>query len=192
MVKLVFLDLSGNKLEYFPEKLFENLRSLKTLYLDRNPIKTLQENLFENLVNLELVTFSEAQFTTVPDEIFKYNGNLTMIVLQANISRMSNKIFSHLNKLDTVYLGNNYCVNLAIKEHNSNIFFTEELLIPCSCQLLSDEYSGFKFVGLLIFGILMIISILTILLLLKKAKLLDNLRAKNGNACLFLFQKIWI
>jgi Leucine-rich repeat (LRR) protein len=139
LVKLEILDLSENKLEYLPKKLFENSRSLKTLYLDRNPIKTLHENQFENLVNLEVVSFSEAQFTTIPDGIFNNNGNLRTIILQANISRMPNKIFSHLTKLDTIYLGDNYCVSLEIKEHNLSVFFTEELLIPCSCKLLVND-----------------------------------------------------
>jgi hypothetical protein len=80
-------------------------------------------------------------------------------------------------------------VSLAIKEHNFNIFFTEELLIPCSCKLLSSHDAAIEFTKFLIFGILIIITFLMIFLLLKTTKLLDNLRVKNGNACLFLFQK---
>jgi hypothetical protein len=102
---------------------------------------------------------------------------------------MSNKIFSHLAKLETIYLGHNYCVSLEIKEHNLNIFFTEELLIPCACKLLSSHDSVIEFVGLLILGLLLIISFLIIFLVLKKARLLDNLRARNGNVFIsFLFK----
>jgi protein toll len=181
LINLEELNFGGNQLEYLPEKLFENLTSLKLLFFDRNPIQALHENQFKKLVNLERFMVTEGLFESVPDGIFKNNGNLKWIRLQANISRMSNKIFSHLTKLDTIYLGHNYCVSLAIKEHNLNIFFTEELLIPCSCKLLSDGDSAIEFVGLLIFGILIIITFL-IIFILKKAKLLDNLRARNGNS----------
>jgi protein toll len=181
LVKLEILDLSSNKLEYFPEKLFEKLRSLKTLYIDRNPIKALHENQFENLVNLEVVTCAEAQFTTIPDGIFKNNGKLTEVVLQANISRMSNKIFSHLTKLETIYLGDNYCVSLEIKEHNLSVFFTEELLIPCSCKLLvNDDNFDLKPRGVLIFGIAGVSISAIFFLLLKKVKFPNSLWTRDG------------
>jgi Leucine-rich repeat (LRR) protein len=181
LVKLEILDLSSNKLEYLPKKLFENSRSLKTLYLDRNPIKSLQENQFKNLVNLELITFSQAQFTTVPDGIFKNNGNLARITMQANISRMSNKIFSHLTKLNYIFLGDNYCVSVGIKEHNLSIFFTEELLIPCSCKLLvNDDKLDFKPRRVLIFGIAGVSISAIFFLLLKKVKFPNSLWTRDG------------
>jgi Leucine-rich repeat (LRR) protein len=179
LFKLEKLNLRSNQLEYLPEKLFENLTSLKKLYMNKNPIKALHENQFKYLVNLEVLEITTAQLTTVPDGIFKNNGNLMWISLQANISRMSNKVFSHLTKLDSIYLGNNYCVSLEIKEHNLSVFFTEELLIPCSCKLLKNEYSGFQFVGLLIFGTLVTASTISILLV-KKTKILNNWRTMKG------------
>ncbi len=191
LIMLEELALGGNQLEYLPEKLFENLTSMKELYVDGNPMKSLHENQFKNLVNLEEVWVTGGLFDSVSDGIFKDNRNMTKVVLQANISRMSNKIFSHLKNLDTIDLADNYCVSLEIKEHNLSIFFTEELLTPCSCKLLSSHNSAIEFVGLLIFGMLMIISLM-IFLVSKKAKLLDNLKATNGNTCLLLSQKIWI
>jgi hypothetical protein len=141
----------------------------------------LHENQFENLVNLEVVTFAEAQFTTIPDGIFKNNGNLTEVVLQANISRMSNKIFSHLTKLNSIYLGDNYCVSLEIKEHNLSVFFTEELLIPCSCKLLvNDESLDLKPRGVLIFGIAGVSICAIFFLLLKKVKFPNSLWTRDG------------
>ncbi len=131
-------------------------------------------------MNLEVVSFSEAQFTTIPDGIFNNNGNLRTIVLQANISRMSNKIFSHLTKLDTIYLGDNYCVSLEITEHNLSVFFTEELLIPCSCKLLvNDDNLDFKPRGVLIFGIVGVSISAAFFLLLKKVNFLNSLWTKD-------------
>ncbi len=92
-------------MEYLPENIFDNLTSLEVLHFDRNPIKALHENLFKHLVNLEKFMVTGGLFESVPDEIFKNNGNLTWIVLQANISRMSNKIFSHLTKLEHHLVG---------------------------------------------------------------------------------------
>jgi Leucine-rich repeat (LRR) protein len=180
LIKLEILNLKQNKLKYLPEKLFENLTSLRELYFDGNPLKALDENQFKNLVNLEGIWIIGSRFESVPDGIFKNNGKLTRITMQANISRMSRKVFSHLEKLDQIDLADNYCVSVEIKEHNLSVFFTEELLIPCSCKTLDDVVSGSGFAGLLIFGAAMIMASLICYLMWKNAKVLNNLRAVKG------------
>jgi hypothetical protein len=169
LINLETLDIRNNRFQYFPEKLFENLTSLKKLKLQFNPIKSLSGNLFKNLINLEEVGFFAALFETVPDDIFKNNGNLTAIVLQANITRMSNKIFSHLKKLKSINVADNDCISVEISNHNSSIFLTEDILIPCSCQVSENGKDSYhlKVLLILIGVVVAIISLIFVMMLVK-------------------------
>jgi hypothetical protein len=95
----------------------------------------------KNLISLEVVLFDGNLFETVPDNLFKNNGNLTEVKLSAKITKMSNKIFSHLKQLKHLYLVDNFCVSLDIFDHNSNIAFTEEVLTSCSCEVAEIKSS---------------------------------------------------
>jgi hypothetical protein len=122
-----------------PPNIFEDLVSLITLRLHENPLKALDENLLKNLISLEVVLFDGNLFETVPDNLFKNNENLTEVKLSAKITKMSNKIFSHLQKLKHLYLVDNFCVSLDIYDHNSSIAFTEEVLTSCSCEVAETK-----------------------------------------------------
>jgi hypothetical protein len=51
---------------------------------------------------------------------------------------MSSKIFSHLKNLKNINLVDNDCVSMEIPNPNSNILLTEDILIPCSCQVFGN------------------------------------------------------
>jgi Leucine-rich repeat (LRR) protein len=169
LINLEYLNLGNNVFAYLPEKLFENLTSLKKLDLANNPIKSLSANLFKNLINVEELSFYAALFETVPDDIFKYNGNLASIKLQANITRMSSKIFSHLKKLKYINLVDNDCVSMEIPNPNSNILLTEDILTPCSCQVSEDGRNPYHLdVFFVLIGFLVaIISAIFVMMLVK-------------------------
>jgi hypothetical protein len=66
-------------------------------------------------------------------------------------------------------------------EHNLSVFFTEELLIPCSCKLLKNEDNlDFKPKGFLIFGIAGVSISAIFFLLLKKVKFPNSLWTRDG------------
>jgi Leucine-rich repeat (LRR) protein len=169
LINLEILDLRKTEIDYLPEKLFQNLSSLRQLYLQFNRIKSLNGNLFKNLINLEEVGFYAALFKTVPDNIFKHNGNLTSIILRASITRMSNKVFSHLKKLRNINLADNDCISVEISNHNSSIFLTEDILTPCSCQVFVNEKNQFFIeVLLVLIGVVVaIISSIFVIMLIK-------------------------
>jgi hypothetical protein len=136
---LEILNLGENSLELLPPNVFEDLVSLTVLKLDKNPLKAVDENLLKNLISLEVVIFDANLFETVPDNLFKNNGNLTEVKLSAKITKMSNKIFSHLKKLKRLNMVDNFCVSMDIYDHNSSIAFTEEVLTSCSCEVAETK-----------------------------------------------------
>jgi hypothetical protein len=86
---------------------------------------------------------------------------------------MTNKMFSHLKRLKEIDLLDNQCISLEIKDHNSSIAFTEEILIPCSCKALEGGHNNviqtkavFVFVGVIV----AIISLILILILIKSGR----------------------
>jgi Leucine-rich repeat (LRR) protein len=166
LINLETLDLCNNLIDHLPENIFENLTSLRKLNLDYNPIKSLSRTWFKNLINLEEVSFYAALFETVPDDIFKNNGNMTAIVLRASIKRMSNKIFSHLTKLKNINLADNDCISVKISNHNSNSFLTEDILIPCSCQVSENGKNSYHLKVLFILIGLVVAIIFTIFVMM--------------------------
>jgi Leucine-rich repeat (LRR) protein len=160
------LNLIGNHVKTLPEKLFEDLTSLEILNLEQNPIESLSLNLFSKLLNLKKLRLDDALFETVPEGLFKNNGNLNFLELSGKISKMSNKMFSHLKKLRYLNLLDNHCVSLLIHDHNLSIAFTEEILIHCSCKALKKEKPDFQVKALFALKVFTIAVILFVLMLI--------------------------
>ena len=68
MPKLVFLDLSENKLVDLQPALFENLSSLTSLDLSHNEMETIAPNAFIGLTSLETLNLSDNALFFLPDE----------------------------------------------------------------------------------------------------------------------------
>jgi hypothetical protein len=80
---------------------------------------------------------------------------------------MSNKVFSHLKKLRNINLVDNDCVE--ISNHNSSIFLTEDILIPCSCQVSENVKNSilFEVLFILVGFFVAIISTIFVMMLIK-------------------------
>jgi hypothetical protein len=168
------------KLKTLPEKLFLDQTSLEILSLKRNPIESLSGNVFSKLGNLKEIDMSYVNLETIPNKIFKNNGNLTELILDGKIAKMSNKMFSHLRKLRTLDLRFNYCKSLLIQDHNLTIGFTEEILIPCSCSVLMEKKSDFHTKALFIFlGIVAAIILFIFVLILIKMMRQKNFQSRE-------------
>ncbi len=196
LTKIETLDFGENKIERLPENLFKGLVSLQGVYFVLNPIKKLHKNLFKDLINLKSVWFFQATFETVPHEIFKNNGNLTSVRLGGKISKMSNKLFSPLKKLQKVRLRDNFCISVDIDKHNQSVLYTEDLLIPCSCEKSKVEKSGFLSKVFVFFGVIVGLVCLIIISMLCKCNPFKNLdpksslvTVKNGNLYLVVHQQ---
>jgi hypothetical protein len=81
-------------------------------------------------------------------------------------------MFSHLKRLKEIDLLDNQCISLEIKDHNSSIAFTEEILIPCSCKALEGGHSDFQTKAVFVFvGVIVaVISLILIMILIKTGR----------------------
>jgi Leucine-rich repeat (LRR) protein len=114
--------------------------SLEELNSGVNPLKTIGETLLQNLKNLRAIRLSGTPLSTLPATLFENNTNLEYIELGAGrITRVSNKMFSHLKKLTLLNFEDNFCASKHFNRHNSSIQFTEDMLLPCSCSVKEDE-----------------------------------------------------
>jgi Leucine-rich repeat (LRR) protein len=186
---LMELNLIGNQFKILSEKLFDDLTSLRGLFLEDSPFESLSVNLFSKLINLKELGFRNAFFDTVPDKLFKNNVNLIKLKLGGKITKMSNKMFSHLRKLKTLDLLDNHCISMEIKDHNSSIAFTEEILVSCSCNSLKEGKSNSYIKGLFIsVGVIAAIVLFILALALIKMVMQKDFQSretflvfKNGN-----------
>lgn len=136
---LTSLEINYNDLEYLPQNLFKELVTLEELYLRDLKIKTITPALLNPLAKLKLFIVYPSPLESIPDETFKNNLELTQIELEGKIQKMSNKIFSHLKNLQNLALKENTCVSQIMFEQNSSILFTEDILLPCSCNVIKKK-----------------------------------------------------
>lgn len=152
---LEWLDLGENQIESMNPRLFEELTSLIYLNLAGNPLKSLDVNIFRDLTNLNFLHLGKTLLQTVPDGIFDTNTNLEHIYMQANISRISNKIFNKLKKLSFLNVKDNFCVSAVFQEQNLSQKFTEDILYPCSCDLKNHEKASHNLIFFsIVFGVI--------------------------------------
>jgi Leucine-rich repeat (LRR) protein len=180
--KLSYLDISDHLLEIMPPNLFKDLTSLKKLIISNScNLKYLNVTLFENLRNLEFLQIDSAEFEEVPDGIFRNTINLETLHLQGKISKMSNKIFSHLKKLKGLDLTDNLCASGYNPHHQASIVFMEDALLPCSCKRPRKEDSDVKLKKLLIYsGLVGVIILFIFVCLLRHSQEEENLGKKSS------------
>ncbi|XP_044733413.1 leucine-rich repeat-containing protein 15-like [Chrysoperla carnea] len=68
--KLTYLDLSANKINEIPEKVFDSLN-----ILNNNSIRLVDDESFSNLGNLQYLDLSVNNITEIPDQLFKLLAN---------------------------------------------------------------------------------------------------------------------
>jgi Leucine-rich repeat (LRR) protein len=174
------LALCWNSIKELDENLFAGLKDLRELNLIGNQLKTLPEKLFDDLTSLEVLNLERNPIESLKEHLFKNNGNLEKLKLSGKISKMSNKMFSHLKKLRLLDLLGNVCISLEIRDHNSNIAFTEEILIPCSCKALKDGKPYVQIKTLFIFlGVIVAIILFVLVLILIKMMRQTNFRLRD-------------
>jgi hypothetical protein len=141
--KLKFLYIGKNKIEFLHPNLFGDLISLEELVIEYNPIKSLNATVFQNLVNLKHLKLVGTLMQSLPESLLKNNLNLIEFQLkEGKISRLSNKIFSHLEELKALKFEDNFCTSVDFDSKNHSKVFLEDMLLPCSCSLAKIEDNG--------------------------------------------------
>ncbi|XP_048507842.1 leucine-rich repeat-containing protein 15-like [Athalia rosae] len=106
---LVTLDLSRNFISEIRNGTFDNLQSLRFLYLQHNNILTNGiRHAFGGLVNLEILHLESNELSTIAGDIFSNLASLKQLTLNyTGISSLDNQLLSELSKLEVLSLAGN-------------------------------------------------------------------------------------
>ncbi|VDH92456.1 Hypothetical predicted protein [Mytilus galloprovincialis] len=135
--RLVFLDLSVNKISAINENVFTGLQNLRFLYLSRNQIFRLLKNVFKHLVsltvldlsynninsihehalgglvNLQQLKLSNNGFEEIQNDTFQYTPKLVNLDLFYNsLYSVTKGVFTGLGNLHQLNLGGNFIKNI--------------------------------------------------------------------------------
>ncbi|KAG5677479.1 hypothetical protein PVAND_007237 [Polypedilum vanderplanki] len=159
--KLEHVDLSWNAIYELHEMFFYDAVNLVTLNLSHNLIGEISPNVFEKLDSLQILDLSYNQISTIPFDLFQPLRNLAYLNLRNNRFQLKFgifprnirmldlsfnnleiqqkfKIFSLLEKLETLLLHGNRIENIHQSIYDSNLRFLglSENLFPCN--ILAD------------------------------------------------------
>ncbi|XP_062826520.1 leucine-rich repeat and immunoglobulin-like domain-containing nogo receptor-interacting protein 2 [Anolis carolinensis] len=98
--KVVFLDLSENRIASLRKNSFSNLIHLHVLNISQNQIHHIEEGAFVNTCHLEILNLTGNQLHLISSPMFAGLRNLTILLLGNNqIDKIETSAFVHLEKL---------------------------------------------------------------------------------------------
>lgn len=102
---LYLLKISGADIKVLKETYLEKMSPIKALELTRDNIQTVEENAFKELKNLEQLSLYANQIKTLPPTVFKHNLKLKVIDLNQNkLESLDENLFAGLVMLTEVSL----------------------------------------------------------------------------------------
>ena len=133
------LYLGHNSLTELPDGIFDNLTSLQRLYLGNNELSELPDGVFDSLTNLTELGLGNNSLGELPDGVFDGQSDLEELYLGENsLSELPDGIFDNLTSLQRLYLGNNELSELPDGVFDSLTNLTELGLGNNSLSELSD------------------------------------------------------
>nr|AIO08250.1 variable lymphocyte receptor C [Petromyzon marinus] len=106
---ITFLSITYNpQLQSLPVGVFDQLKHLNELRLDRNKLKSLPPRVFDRLTKLKELWLNSNQLQSIPEGIFKTLTNLQTLYLSENkLQSVPYGVFDSLTNLQTMFLDNN-------------------------------------------------------------------------------------
>ena len=102
------LYLGHNSLAELPDGIFDNLTSLQRLYLGNNELSELPDGVFDSLTNLTELGLGNNSLGELPNGVFDGLSDLEELYLGENsLSELPDGIFDNLTSLQRLYLGKN-------------------------------------------------------------------------------------
>lgn len=113
------LYLNENSIVHLHSYAFLGLRNLKVLFLKGNSLAFIDKTVFASLDSLSVLDLSSNKFTTLGPYLFQHLPSLTELSLDfCNIESISNTTFIANEKLTTLNLYDNVCVDQNFEEGN--------------------------------------------------------------------------
>ena len=142
--KLIWLDLSSNRLEAIHSEWFQSLNNLNELNLSRNQFKQVPVGAFDKLTKLRRLDLRNNKIRTIKNEVFQQTTMMEKISLSENrVKEIQIDTFKHLSRLTYLNLEDNDCINSEFIMKSSGEI--AQGLTPCYStmlapyQLLSNE-----------------------------------------------------
>ena len=133
------LYLGHNSLAELPDGIFDSLTSLQRLYLGNNELSELPDQVFDSLTNLTELGLGNNSLIELPNGVFDGLSDLEELYLGENsLSELPDGIFDNLTSLQRLYLGNNELSELPDQVFDSLTNLTELGLGNNSLSKLSD------------------------------------------------------
>lgn len=124
--------LGHNRIQTIDKDALKNLNRLRILTLNDNKLKNLHESVFHTNFALKILIMPRNQLDELPGQIFQDNPNLWMVSLRYNkIKTLSATMFSHLEKLEILFMEKNFCIDENYKHFKSDFVRIEADLQPC-------------------------------------------------------------
>lgn len=102
----------GRLIWYFPKGLEKYFGGAMIMHIINCQLKEIKQDDLKVFPNLESINFDVNQIEALEKDLFKYNPNLTVLKLKQNvITYIDANVFNHLNKLESVNLVGNECIN---------------------------------------------------------------------------------
>ncbi|XP_066292476.1 polycystin-1-like isoform X2 [Branchiostoma lanceolatum] len=135
---LKILNLTYNCLESLEVNSFEGLTSLEELLLQGNKLNSVPDDLFADSSAIAVLSFSENLLTTLPENVFQNLTSLQKLDLSKNrLTSMSRQLFTGLHMLHTLDLSSNELHNITYGVFDDLVASTSSLT---SLSLGSNPY----------------------------------------------------
>jgi Leucine-rich repeat (LRR) protein len=127
LVKLKFLDLSYNELNYLDYDAFQGLSNLTELLLYENGLKILTSNLFKPLTKLSVLNLGYNKLISVEEKSLSGVGNSlkTLKMFSNRVEHLKSHFFTGLNELLFLYLEENQISSIEPETFKDLVNLTE-------------------------------------------------------------------
>jgi hypothetical protein len=106
------ISLYTNSTTYFPQNLGHFFQNLEFIHLKYGRVRKISQSDLKPHRRLRLIYLDENDIERIEKDLFKYNLDLEAIMLDNNkIFSIDSKVFDHLNKLTSLELYRNICID---------------------------------------------------------------------------------
>ncbi len=134
------LMLNYNKIANIHKNAFKNLTKLQHLSIGGNQLKSVDRNLLSTLKDLNIFSIYTNQLRSLHRNLLRNNRHLVDLHFQENaFNALSSTMFSHLDKLHTLDLQKNNCVDKKFEGASQQMAFIEDDLSKCGHTYMGLE-----------------------------------------------------
>lgn len=103
----------NNKIQFFPRSLHKIFKNLELILIMKSQLKEIHQKDLKYFPKLEFLCLDFNEIEVIEDNLFAFNPNLIFISISFNkIHQIGPDSFSHLKKLNYLWMISNPCINM--------------------------------------------------------------------------------